>query len=87
MTHIWTLKLNFSIFSFFLSWDLHVTSSCHRIKLYSMNRTREATRKRLELLRSHGADIEDLCRPFEYALEDEEAYLNAYRAHKREPES
>ncbi|KAL5528033.1 hypothetical protein ACEPAF_7169 [Sanghuangporus sanghuang] len=69
------------------NWDLHVTSSCHRIKIYSVNRRREATRKRLELLEKHGANIEDLCRPFEAALEDEEAYLSAYRAHKREPDS
>ncbi|KAH8092558.1 Oxidoreductase, molybdopterin-binding domain-containing protein [Phellopilus nigrolimitatus] len=32
------------------NWDLHVTSSCHRIKLYSVNCTRAQTAARLRLL-------------------------------------
>lgn len=69
------------------SWGLHVTSSCHRIKLYSVNRSRPATKARLALLEEKKASIEDLSKPFEYALEDEEAYVSAYRAHQREPTS
>lgn len=67
------------------SWDLHVTSSCHRIKLYSVNRSRPETAKRLKLLEEHGADIKNLSQPFEVALEGEEEYLQAYRHHEREP--
>ncbi len=36
------------------NWDLHVTSSCHRIKVYSINKTRVETRKRLELFKKNG---------------------------------
>lgn len=67
------------------SWDLHVTSSCHRIKLYSVNRTRAATRKRLEELAARGEGIEPLSRPLEYTLEGHDEYLAARREHPREP--
>ena len=30
------------------SWDLHVTSSCHRIKVYSVNTSKPATAARLK---------------------------------------
>ncbi|KAF7299801.1 Sulfite oxidase mitochondrial [Mycena chlorophos] len=33
------------------NWDLHVTSSCHRIKIYSVNKSRPATVRRLQELR------------------------------------
>ncbi|KAI5121979.1 hypothetical protein M0805_002049, partial [Coniferiporia weirii] len=67
------------------NWDLHVTSSCHRIKLYSVNRSRPETAARLAVLETHGMDIHDLSRPGEIALEDEEEYLAAYAKHRREP--
>jgi len=67
------------------NWDLHVTSSCHRIKLYSVNKTRAATRKRLEELAARGEGIEPLSRPLEYALEDRDEYLAECRNHPREP--
>jgi len=67
------------------NWDLHVTSSCHRIKLYSVNTTRPATKRRLELLAAYGEGIEPLTRPFEHSLEDPEEYLENYRKHRREP--
>ncbi|KIJ64599.1 hypothetical protein HYDPIDRAFT_175536 [Hydnomerulius pinastri MD-312] len=67
------------------NWDLHVTSSCHRIKVYSVNTTRAETRKRLAELASKGEGIEPLSRPFEYALEDRDEYLAASRKHPREP--
>lgn len=36
------------------SWDLHVTSSSHRIKIYSINTSRAETRRRMALMRQHG---------------------------------
>ncbi|KLO08215.1 molybdopterin binding oxidoreductase [Schizopora paradoxa] len=67
------------------NWDLHVTSSCHRIKLYSVNRSRPETAKRLQVLEQHGDSIMNLTKPPEFSLETEEEYLQAYRAHRREP--
>ena len=67
------------------SWDLHVTSSCHRIKIYSVNTSRPETARRLKMLEEHGADITNLSQPFELALESEEEYEQAYHQHPREP--
>ena len=70
------------------SWDLHVTSSSHRIKIYSINTSRPETRKRLALMRQHGIEsFEPLSRPLEFALEDEKDYLERVRKYPREPSS
>ncbi|KAH9876454.1 hypothetical protein J1614_003585 [Plenodomus biglobosus] len=57
------------------NWDLHVTSSCHRVKLYSVNKTKPQTAKRLKQLEEHGASILPLTRPLPFDLETEEEYL------------
>ncbi|KAK7037250.1 hypothetical protein VNI00_011241 [Paramarasmius palmivorus] len=67
------------------NWDLHVTSSCHRIKIYSVNTSRPETVKRLELLKAHGQDITPLSLPAEFTLEPLEEYLAEYRKRPREP--
>jgi len=67
------------------NWDLHVTSSCHRIKLYSVNKTRPATAKRLQELHERGETFEPLTRPLEFSLEDEGEYLTATKKQPREP--
>lgn len=67
------------------SWDLHVTSSCHRIKIYSVNRSRPATMQRLKELEARGEGIEPLSKPLEFQLEDTEEYLAACKKHPREP--
>ncbi|CAK5270646.1 unnamed protein product [Mycena citricolor] len=67
------------------NWDLHVTSSCHRIKIYSVNRTRPATRARLAELEARGESLTPLTRPLEFTLEKTEDYLAAVRKYPREP--
>ncbi|KAG5723946.1 Sulfite oxidase [Termitomyces sp. T112] len=67
------------------NWDLHVTSSCHRIKIYSVNRTRSATAARLKELESRGIPFEPLTRPLEFPLETQEEYDAAVAKHPREP--
>ncbi|KAF2123526.1 molybdopterin binding oxidoreductase [Dothidotthia symphoricarpi CBS 119687] len=57
------------------NWDLHVTSSCHRVKLYSVNRTKPMTAKRLKLMEEKGVSMLPLTRPMEFDLETEEEYL------------
>ncbi len=67
------------------SWDLHVTSSCHRIKLYSVNRSKPDTAKRLAELEEKGETFEPLTRPIEWDLEEKEEYLARMRKYPREP--
>ncbi|KAL0060025.1 hypothetical protein AAF712_013204 [Marasmius tenuissimus] len=69
------------------NWDLHVTSSCHRIKIYSVNKSRADTRKRIALLKDHGAEFEPLTLPCEFTLEPEDEYLAAMRKNPREPKN
>ncbi|KAF6747841.1 Oxidoreductase, molybdopterin-binding domain-containing protein [Ephemerocybe angulata] len=69
------------------NWDLHVTSSAHRIKVYSVNKTRPATAARLKYLEENGIPFEPLTKPFEFQLEPTEEYLAKTRVYKREPES
>ncbi|KAJ7069435.1 sulfite oxidase mitochondrial precursor [Mycena amicta] len=67
------------------NWDLHVTSSCHRIKIYSVNKTRPATMKRLKELEDRGDAFEPLTLPLEYQIESTSDYLSAMKKHPREP--
>jgi len=67
------------------NWDLHVTSSCHRIKVYSVNKSKPATAKRLKYLKEHGEDIKELTKPVELSWEDTDHYLKASRTYPREP--
>lgn len=67
------------------NWDLHVTSSCHRIKIYSVNKSREITARRLKYLEEHGESVLELTKPAELSWEDTDVYLTNMRAHPREP--
>jgi len=70
------------------NWGLHVTSSSHRIKIYSINRSRPETRRRIALMRQHGIEsFAPLSRPLEFSLEDEKEYLDVVRKYPREPSS
>ncbi|GME33781.1 Sulfite oxidase [Neofusicoccum parvum] len=62
------------------NWDLHVTSSCHRIKVYSINKSRPATAERLKFLEEKGIPITPITRPLEIDLESEEDYLRNMKA-------
>ncbi|KAF2145172.1 uncharacterized protein K452DRAFT_356473 [Aplosporella prunicola CBS 121167] len=69
------------------NWDLHVTSSCHRIKIYSINRSKPVTAARLELLKKKGIPIVPITHPLEIDLESEEDYTRRMRAQGgREPD-
>lgn len=69
------------------NWDLHVTSSCHRIKVYSINRSRPATAARLKMLEEKGLSITPITKPLEFDLEsDEEWRANMLARDGRDPE-
>lgn len=56
------------------NWDLHVTSSAHRIKVYSINRSKPATAKRLKELEAAGVPMVPITKPVPFDLETEEEY-------------
>lgn len=56
------------------NWGLHVTSSCHRVKIYSVNKSRELTRKKLELFEKRGVPLVPITRPTEFQQQSWEDY-------------
>jgi sulfite oxidase len=68
------------------NWDLHVTSSCHRIKVYSVNKTRPATRKRLDAPEKRGASLLPITAPLPMEQESDEDYAAVMaKIHYRDP--
>ncbi|KAH9936496.1 sulfite oxidase mitochondrial precursor [Fomitopsis serialis] len=61
------------------NWDLHVTSSCHRIKLYSINRTKPETKARLEQYAARGESMTPITKTTKYGLENMDEYLAKMR--------
>ncbi|KAL7415976.1 Oxidoreductase, molybdopterin-binding domain-containing protein [Mrakia frigida] len=59
------------------NWTLHVTSTVHRMKVYSVNRNNAATRERLEKLEAAGDGIEPLTRPAKILVEPLDEYKKA----------
>ena len=68
------------------NWDLHVTSSAHRIKIYSINKSHPATAQRLREIRENGDSLEPITRPLQFRIESEEHYNEAIKKHQREPD-
>ncbi|KAA8574029.1 hypothetical protein EYC84_005564 [Monilinia fructicola] len=56
------------------NWDLHVTSSCHRIKVFSINKSRPKTAARLQLYEKLGVPLLPITQPAPFELEDDEIY-------------
>ncbi|KAJ3522672.1 hypothetical protein NM688_g8842 [Phlebia brevispora] len=67
------------------NWDLHVTSSAHRIKIYSVNRSKPRTAMRLKQLEDMGESLEPISKPLEFTLEKFEDYEAASQKYPREP--
>lgn len=51
-----------------------MTSSCHRVKIYSVNAKREATRKRLREFDEHAQGFTPITRPTEFVPMSLEEY-------------
>lgn len=69
------------------NWDLHVTSSAHRIKVFSVNRRNPATARRLAAMEAAGESVLPLTRPLGIeAQTDEEYYAEVARKGGRDPE-
>ena len=63
------------------NWGLHVTSSCHRVKIYSVNKSKKDTRERLELFEKKGEPLVPLTRPTELSYQTEEEYKQFWAEH------
>lgn len=69
------------------NWDLHVTSSCHRISIYSINKSKPLTARRLKEIEQHGQTLIPITRPLTIDLETEEHYEEEMKKYgNREPE-
>lgn len=62
------------------NWDLHVTSSCHRINIYSINRSKPLTAQRLKVMEEKGMPMLPITHPLEMDLESDEHYEAAMKA-------
>lgn len=63
------------------NWGLHVTSSCHRVKVYSVNKKREQTRARLEAFRKHKTGFVPITLPTEFPYMTWEEYDRFWDEH------
>ncbi|KAJ5131488.1 uncharacterized protein N7515_007527 [Penicillium bovifimosum] len=64
------------------NWGLHVTSSAHRIKVYSINKSRETTRKRLDKYEQLGIPLAPLSRYEIVSGQTPEEYEQYWREHE-----
>ncbi|CAJ2504630.1 Uu.00g120240.m01.CDS01 [Anthostomella pinea] len=63
------------------NWGLHVTSSAHHVKIYSVNKAKERTRARLEEFHERGVGFLPITRPTEFptmSWDDYEEYFEKY---------
>jgi sulfite oxidase len=65
----------------------HQTSSCHKMKIYSVNRSKPLTARRLEQYKQHGMDFEKerITMPIPFEAQDAKEYEDYMRKFPREP--
>lgn len=63
------------------NWGLHVTSSSHRINIYSMNKSRPITKARLEKFKQLGVPLAPLTWPEDIVTESWEEYDEFWKTH------
>ncbi|KAI0021726.1 molybdopterin binding oxidoreductase [Xylariomycetidae sp. FL0641] len=61
------------------NWGLHVTSSAHRVKVYSVNKSHEQTRKRLQEFEDRGIGFLPITRPTEFPYQTWEEYEDFFQ--------
>ena len=64
------------------NWSLHVTSSGHRIAAYSMNKSRETTKKRLGQFESAGTPFAPITRPTAFQTQSWYDYLQFWKVNE-----
>ncbi|KIV93212.1 hypothetical protein PV10_04447 [Exophiala mesophila] len=63
------------------NWGLHVTSSCHRVKVYSVNKSKTLTAKRLKDFEDRGLSLVPITRPTEFPQVSWEEYEEFWDTH------
>jgi sulfite oxidase len=63
------------------NWGLHVTSSCHRVKIYSVNKSRPLTKARLEEFAQKGISFTPITRPTPFHVQTQEDYEKFWEGH------
>ncbi|KAI4763216.1 molybdopterin binding oxidoreductase [Aureobasidium sp. EXF-12344] len=63
------------------NWGLHVTSSAHRVKIYSINKTRPLTAKKLSLFEKTGSPLAPITWPEEFVTQGWDEYKKFWEEH------
>ncbi|KAJ1337166.1 sulfite oxidase [Microdochium nivale] len=63
------------------NWGLHVTSSCHRIKVFSVNKSRERTRARLDDMERKGVSLAPITVPLGMSTQSWDDYERFWEEH------
>ncbi|KAK7974319.1 hypothetical protein PG989_016167 [Apiospora arundinis] len=63
------------------NWGLHVTSSCHRVSVYSVNKTRPATKARLEEFEKAGVPFGPITVPLPFPSQTWDEYEKFWSQH------
>ena len=63
------------------NWGLHVTSSCHRVKIFSVNKSKPDTKARLEEFEKRGIPFVPITRPTPFKIQTDENYEKYWAEH------
>ncbi|RMZ17474.1 hypothetical protein D0862_00851 [Hortaea werneckii] len=63
------------------NWGLHVTSSAHRVKVYSINKKRPLTARKLELFEKTGSPLAPITWPEEFVTQGWDEYKRFWAEH------
>ena len=63
------------------NWGLHVTSSCHRIKVFSINKSHEQTRARMQEFEQNRVPFMPITNPTEFRIQSDEDYKKYWAEH------
>jgi len=63
------------------NWGLHVTSSCHTINVYSVNKKHERTRTRLEAMEKNGVSLAPITVPLSIPAQSWDDYEEFWKRH------
>jgi sulfite oxidase len=63
------------------NWGLHVTSSAHRINVYSINATRPRTIEKMKMFEKTGSPYAPITWPEEFQWQSDEEYKEFWKKH------
>lgn len=63
------------------NWGLHVTSSAHRVKVYSINKTKPVTAAKLRMFEKSDTPLAPITWPEDFSMQSMDDYKEFWRAH------